>query len=116
MRSRPQLRNSRPGEQRLRRAANSAERYAIKQYKFDRDPREPLLAFRRCLAHFAVDPNLVFFTTRFERATTRFFPFNQGKYGGAGNPPVPPTDSRYAASYLWDRIWATAGRITRKRG
>ncbi len=80
--------------------------HAIKQYKFDRDPREPLLAFRRCLAHFAVDPGLVFFTTRLDRGKTRFFPFNQGRYGGAGNPPVPPTDSRYATTYLWDRIWA----------
>ena len=80
--------------------------HAMKQYKFDRDPREPLLAFRRCLAHFAVDPDLVYFTTRLDRNKTRFFPFNQGKYGGAGNPPVPPTERRYATSYLWDRIWA----------
>lgn len=28
---------------------------AIRQYKTDRDPREPLLAYGRCLAHFAVD-------------------------------------------------------------
>jgi type I restriction enzyme R subunit len=33
---------------------------AIKQYRFDRDPREPLFAFGRCLAHFAVDPDLVY--------------------------------------------------------
>ncbi|MGH9381058.1 MAG: type I restriction endonuclease [Thermoanaerobaculia bacterium] len=32
---------------------------AIRQYKTDRDPHEPLLAYGRCLAHFAVDPNLV---------------------------------------------------------
>ena len=29
---------------------------AIRQYRTDRDPREPLLAYGRCLAHFAVDP------------------------------------------------------------
>ena len=29
---------------------------AIRQYRVDRDPREPLLAYGRCLAHFAVDP------------------------------------------------------------
>ena len=29
---------------------------AIRQYKHDRDPREPLFAYGRCLAHFAVDP------------------------------------------------------------
>src|SRR5437868_14787043 len=37
---------------------------AIRQYKTDRDPREPLLAYGRCLAHFAVDPDLVYVTTR----------------------------------------------------
>jgi len=80
--------------------------HAMKQYMFDRDPREPLLGFRRCLAHFAVDPDLVFFTTRLDRGKTRFYPFNLGRFGGAGNPPVPPTEPRYATSYLWDRIWA----------
>lgn len=79
---------------------------AIRQYKFDRDPREPLLAFRRCLAHFAVDPDLVFVTTCLARAKTRFLPFNQGKFGGAGNPPVPPTERGYATAYLWENIWA----------
>jgi type I restriction enzyme R subunit len=29
---------------------------AIKQYRTSRDPKEPLFAYRRCLAHFAVDP------------------------------------------------------------
>jgi type I restriction enzyme, R subunit len=79
---------------------------ATLQYKNDRDPREPLLAYGRCLAHFAVDPNLVFVTTKLAGAGTRFLPFNQGCFGGAGNPPVPPTESRYATSYLWDEIWA----------
>jgi type I restriction enzyme R subunit len=79
---------------------------AIAQYRFKRDPREPLFAFRRCLAHFAVDPDLVFVTTRLDGRGTRFLPFNQGRFGGAGNPPVPPTRSGYATSYLWDAIWS----------
>ncbi len=79
---------------------------AIRQYLFDRNHREPLLSFRRCLAHFAVDPDLVYVTTRLEGPRTSFLPFNQGKYGGAGNPPVPPTRKGYATSYLWERIWA----------
>jgi type I restriction enzyme R subunit len=79
---------------------------AIRQYKTDRDPREPLLAYGRCLAHFAVDPDLVYVTTRLARATTRFLPFNQGKYGGAGNPPVPPTRKGYATAYLWEETWS----------
>ena len=79
---------------------------AIHQYRTDRDPREPLLAFGRCLAHFAVDPELVFVTTRLAGPDTYFLPFNKGKYGGAGNPPVPPTKQGYATSYLWEETWA----------
>ena len=80
--------------------------HGIRQYRFNRDPREPLLTFMRCLAHFAVDPDLVFLTTHLQGGSTRFLPFNQGKFGGAGNPPVPPTQTGYTTSYLWDHIWS----------
>ncbi|MDE0028095.1 MAG: putative DNA binding domain-containing protein [Deltaproteobacteria bacterium] len=80
---------------------------AIHQYRTDRDPRgEPLLAYGRCLGHFAVDTDLVYVTTHLAGTKTRFLPFNRGKYGGAGNPPVPPTRSGYATSYLWEETWA----------
>ena len=79
---------------------------AIGQYKTDRDPREPLFNYGRCLAHFAVDPELVYVTAHLNGAKTRFLPFNQGKFGGAGNPPVPPTQSGYATAYLWEETWA----------
>jgi type I restriction enzyme R subunit len=79
---------------------------AIRQYKTDRDPREPLLAYGRCLAHFAVDPDLVYVTTELAGAKTRFLPFNLGKFGGAGNPPVPPTQKGYATGYLWEETWS----------
>ena len=79
---------------------------AIRQYKTDRDPREPLLAYGRCLAHFAVDPDLVYVTTQLAGQRTRFLPFNQGRFGGAGNPPVPPTQRGYATAYLWDETWS----------
>jgi type I restriction enzyme R subunit len=79
---------------------------AVQQYRTSRDPREPLLGYGRCLAHFAVDPNLVYVTTKLEGAETRFLPFNQGYLKGAGNPPVPLTRKGYATGYLWERIWA----------
>jgi type I restriction enzyme R subunit len=79
---------------------------AIRQYKTDRDPREPLLAYGRCLADFAVDPNLVYVTTQLAELKARFLPFNKGKFGGAGNPPVPPTQKGYATAYLWEETWA----------
>lgn len=79
---------------------------AIRQYRADRDPREPLFAYGRCLAHFAADPDLIYVTTQLAGSRTRFLPFNQGKFGGAGNPPVPPTRSGYATAYLWEETWA----------
>ena len=79
---------------------------AIRQYRTDRDPREPLFAYRRCLAHFAVDPDLVYVTTQLAGPQTYFLPFNQGKFGGAGNPPVSPTQTGYSTSYLWEETWA----------
>ena len=79
---------------------------AIRQYRTDRDPREPLFAHGRCLAHFAVDPDLVYVTTHLAGPKTLFLPFNRGKFGGAGNPPVPPTHAGYATDYLWEETWA----------
>jgi len=79
---------------------------AIRQYKTNRDPREPLLAYGRCLGHFAVDPDLVYVTTHLAGAKTGFLPFNRGRFGGAGNPPVPPTSNGYATAYLWEEAWS----------
>ena len=79
---------------------------AIRQYRTRRDPREPLFAYGRCLAHFAIDPEMVFVTTRLVGPATRFLPFNQGRFGGAGNPPVPPTRPGFPTDYLWEQIWA----------
>ncbi len=76
------------------------------QYAKDRDPEnEPLLQFRRCLAHFAVDDDEVWLTTRLEGVRTRFVPFNRGYNGGAGNPPNP---NGYASAYLWEDLFAPA--------
>ena len=76
--------------------------HAMKQYKDTRDPKEPLLRFKRCLAHFAVDNELVYVTTELAGAKTQFLPFNQGADGGAGNPPC---KIGYATGYLWQEVW-----------
>ena len=78
---------------------------AVNQYRFDRDPREPPFKFGRCLAHFAVDTELVYVATQLQGAKTVFLPFNQGKFGGAGNPPVM---EGYATAYLWEELWKRA--------
>jgi type I restriction enzyme, R subunit len=80
--------------------------HAIKQYKRDRDARERLFAYGRCLGHFAVDPNLVYVTTHLRGDDTLFLPFNQGRVRGAGNPHVPPTRKGYPTSYLWEQTWS----------
>ena len=77
-------------------------RHAIEQYKTDRDPREPLFAFARCLVHFAVDEQEVSFCTQLQGKDSDFLPFNRGTTsGGSGNPPNP---DGLATAYLWEQI------------
>jgi len=76
---------------------------AITQYRTARDPREPLFAFRHCLAHFAVDPDLVYYTTCLQGNVTGFMPLNRGHNLGAGNP---PSWRGFSTAYLWEQLWA----------
>lgn len=70
---------------------------AIKQYKKDRDPREPLFKFKRCLVHFAVGNEKIFMTTRLQGEKTKFLPFNKDTEN-----PVNPNGHKTA--YLWEDI------------
>jgi type I restriction enzyme, R subunit len=74
---------------------------AIEQYKRDRDPREKLFEFDRCVAHFAVDDAEVRFCTHLKGKASWFLPFNQGWNDGAGNPPNP---EGLKTDYLWKRF------------
>lgn len=76
---------------------------AVQQYKRDRDPRELLFTFGRCLAHFAIDDQQVRFCTELKGKSSLFLPFDQGWNGGAGNPPNP---NGIKTDYLWRRILA----------
>ena len=77
---------------------------ARRQYKQDRDPREPIFEFkRRTLVHFAVDTESVLMTTRLAGTATRFLPFNKGCDGAAGNPPD-PAGRTYRTAYLWEEV------------
>ena len=79
---------------------------ARRQYKQDRDPREPIFEFkRRTLVHFAVDTETVLMTTRLAGTATHFLPFNKGEKGGAGNPPD-PAGRGYRTAYLWEEVLA----------
>ena len=74
---------------------------AVKQYKTDRDPREPIFAFGRCMAHFAVDDHHVRFSPKLAGTASWFLPFDQGNNGGAGNPVNP---DGVMTDYLWKRV------------
>ncbi len=77
---------------------------AMRQYRRDRDPREPIFEFkRRTLVHFAVDTECVRMTTRLAGSATHFLPFDKGCDGGAGNPPDPAGRS-YRTAYLWEEV------------
>lgn len=74
---------------------------AILQYKSDRDPKELLFNFGRCMVHFAVDDNEVAMCTELKGKKSWFLPFNKGHEGGAGNPPNP---DGIKTDYLWKEI------------
>jgi hypothetical protein len=77
---------------------------ARRQYKLDRDPREPIFEFkRRTLVHFAADTESVLMTTRLAGSATHFLPFNKGCDGAAGNPPD-PAGRTYRTAYLWEEV------------
>ena len=80
----------------------NARVHAIKQYKYDRDFRQPLLQFGRCLVHLAVDTDEVYMTTRLRGKDTYFLPFNRGHNNGKGNPPNP---EGHKSAYLWEEVF-----------
>ena len=74
---------------------------AVQQYKTDRDPRELLFQFKRCMVHFAVDDARIKFCTKLEGKASWFLPFDKGYNDGAGNPPNP---DGLMTDYLWKNI------------
>jgi type I restriction enzyme R subunit len=79
---------------------------AVEQYKLDRDPRERLFEFGRCIVHFAVDDHEVRFCTHLKGKGSWFLPFNLGWNDGAGNP---PNLDGLKTDYLWKRLLTREG-------
>ncbi|MGG3284388.1 type I restriction endonuclease subunit R [Paenibacillus solani] len=75
---------------------------AVWQYKTDRDPKELLFTFKRCMVHFAVDDARVKFCTKLSGKNSWFLPFDKGYNDGAGNPPNP---DGIMTDYLWKQIF-----------
>jgi type I restriction enzyme, R subunit len=81
---------------------------AVQQYKHDRDPRERLFEFGRCVVHFAVDDSEVRMCTELRGKGSWFLPFNKGHNDGAGNP---PNEHGLKTDYLWKEV-LTPARLT----
>ena len=79
---------------------------AVQQYKRDRNPKELLFQFGRCMVHFAVDDQEVRMCTDLEGKDSWFLPFNKGFNDGAGNP---PNESGIKTDYLWKKILTKSG-------
>jgi type I restriction enzyme, R subunit len=79
---------------------------AVQQYKRDRDPRELLFHFGRCVVHFAVDDHEVRMCTHLLGNDSWFLPFNKGFNDGAGNPPNP---GGLKTDYLWKQALTKSG-------
>lgn len=67
-----------------------------RQYKYDRDPKEPLLQFQRCIVHFCCDNDKVSMTTKLSGDKTRFLPYNKGIDN--------PETEGLRTEYLWKEI------------
>ena len=72
-------------------------KHSENQYRDDRDPKEPLLQFKRCMVHFCIDNNKVSMTTRLSGSRTLFLPYNQDLENH-------PVESGYRTKYLWEDI------------
>jgi type I restriction enzyme, R subunit len=79
---------------------------AVEQYRRDRNPRELLFEFGRCVVHFAVDESAVEMCTELKGKASWFLPFNKGYNDGAGNPLNP---NGLKADYLWKEVLTPAG-------
>jgi type I restriction enzyme, R subunit len=79
---------------------------AVRQFQRDRDKREKLFEFGRCVAHFALDDQEVRFCTHLKGKDSWFLPFDKGWNHGAGNPPNP---NGIKTDYLWKQILTRDG-------
>jgi len=75
------------------------------QYTHQRDNKQPLLNFARCVVHFAVDTDEAYMTTKLDGKNTFFLPFNKGNKHGKGNPELPKGEIGHRTNYLWNEVF-----------
>lgn len=81
-------------------------KHAIRQYRTRRNPKTPLFTWNSgALVCFAMDTDQVYMTTRLQKSSTYFLPFNKGNGegldAGAGNP---PSKDGFPVDYMWNDI------------
>ncbi len=85
---------------------------AIKQYKYDRSPKDKIFHFGRSLVHFAADTDQIYMTTELKGKATFFMPFNKGLNDGCPLPPFgagnPVNPAGLKTAYLWEDILSKA--------
>jgi type I restriction enzyme R subunit len=75
------------------------------QYRSQRDIKQPLLNFARCVVHFAVDTDEAYMTTKLDGKNTFFLPFNKGNKHGKGNPELKSGEIGHRTNYLWNEVF-----------
>lgn len=84
----------------------------IRQYQNDRDPKEKIFSFARCMVHFAADTELVYMSSELKGKNSFFMPFNKGLNNGSAIPPfgagnsVNPNGLR--THYFWEEVLGKA--------
>ncbi len=80
----------------------------IRQYQNDRDPKEKLFSFARCMVHFAADTEQVFMCSELKGKASSFIPFNKGLNDGKATPPFgagnPVNPNGLKTHYLWEEV------------
>jgi type I restriction enzyme R subunit len=80
----------------------------IRQYQNDRDPKEKMFSFARCMVHFAADTEQVFMCSELKGKTSSFIPFNKGLNDGKPLPPFgaanPINPNGLKTHYFWEEI------------
>lgn len=83
----------------------NARVHGQQQYKTQRDTKQPLLHFARCVVHFAVDTDEAYMTTKLNGKSTFFLPFNKGNKHGKGNPELEKGEVGHRTNYLWNEVF-----------
>ena len=80
----------------------------IRQYQNDRNPKDKIFSFARCMVHFAVDTEQIYMCTELKNKNSFFIPFNKGLNAGSATPPFgagnPVNPNGLKTHYLWEEI------------